>query len=1045
MAIYVPNVKGYFPDVQPFTPDYKFLSDILDKRTDKYESNHKALNNTYSQIVYSDLGREDTKEARDQFVNKLQPTIEKISGLDLSLAQNVNSAKAVFQPFYDNDLIVADMVQTQNINSIKTRVNNMRTSSKKEVRDRYYDQGFQFAMYQYQDFLNASKDKALNEPMARYIENPQLYKRAKAYLDEKGYKIKLAPKFSKNGAYKITTTNGEDVTSRFLAEIRELYGNDPLVQDAYFADAYVQARTHAETGMEQGIYNNVTDGMAEWNKDNIESSRDKIALQYDNIDKELNVLNSRKKKYDDYLKDHSFIPGSEDDIRYRNILNDIEGKAAQMELLGNAIDESTNLLNSNDSKMINDRGFNILFQSNIEHDLFKAADNYSFLTKEVDMEVDELYKIKYQQELNMQVEGYKSRLRQNEERLKSYLRTQEKIAELELEGEDIKFFTDLKNTTLDSGVVGIDDDGKETTDAAKVNPINTQEKKILELGNVIDDKSAQAIIDITRELNSGEDNPFGVLDDKFTTTTGVKLSSLSETEIKNALISDENRNQLTEYLSTLKDQINADVADEKNVALSNQWSSVFDDLDQYRGVIEKWEKTKVENFSKAERANKDLQKMVSKGIPTILKKDANNNPIGLIETFEEYEDVLLRSVNYAPTYQTRGRDYVLKKEYLDAVKNGEMLPGDFITQKKTKDKNGNVVVENVFNSKYFTRQERRSYGGAGYVVKEAEGKNVQETEDLLKNIANEMGESYDVLNKMFRKNTKERKDFDKQIEILNHTFRVSGAGDSGLYEKFDVNADLEGQTTTGDLITQTGKIYDLRAFGESEHDDTKKELKKQYNELYKIVNSPYAEFTTLDGGVEASPKIRKIFNQAISDLVGIQNQKEAKSIANIKYFPNIETGKGGYIISFFDVQDPNTKDNYQWSNREFKVAIPKGVDNNPYKVDQYQNYYIASKLRSAPQQKFTWDYYQGSKIDVYKNSKNQVEYTMHYPLYNAKTGNLDITTKKYIPISYDLYEQNDEFYQSVKRDLKTITLSQLQVKREQEKIQYQKNQGNQTN
>ena len=99
----------------------------------------------------------------------------------------------------------------------------------------------------------------------------------------------------------------------------------------------------------------------------------------------------------------------------------------------------------------------------------------------------------------------------------------------------------------------------------------------------------------------------------------------------------------------------------------------------------------------------------------------------------------------------------------------------------------------------------------GYVVKEAEGKNVQETEDLLKNIANEMGESYDTLNKMFRKNTKERKDFDKQMEILNHTFRDTGAGGSGLYEKFDVNADLEGQTTTGDLITQTGKIYDLRA------------------------------------------------------------------------------------------------------------------------------------------------------------------------------------------------------------------------------------------
>jgi hypothetical protein len=671
--------------------------------------------------------------------------------------------------------------------------------------------------------------------------------------------------------------------------------------------------------------------------------------------------------------------------------------------------------------------------------LFKAADNYSFLTKEVDMEVDELYKIKYQQELNMQVEGYKSKLRQNEERLKSFLRTQEKIAELELEGQDVKFFTDMQNTMLDSGVVGIDKDGNETTDASLVNPINTQEKKILELGNVIDDKSAQAIIDITRELNSGEDNPFSVLDDKFTTTTGVKLSSLSETEIKNALISDENRNQLTEYLSTLKDQINADVANEKNVALSNQWSGVFDDLDQYRGVIEKWEKTKIENFSKAEEANKDLQRMVAKGIPTILKKDANNNPIGIVDTYEEYEDILLKENKYSPVYKSDNNnvlDYTIGYE----ITQGN-IPSDLLVDKKIKE-NGKIVIKKMFNPKYFKKASEVTVKGGG---REPSSNQKARTFDILKSYAQNNNLDYYDLIKNVLDDSGQRKDFEKQIEILNHTFRVSGAGDSGLYEKFDVNADLEGQTTTGDLITQTGKIYDLRAFGESEHDDTKKELKKQYIELYNIVNSPYAEFTTLDGGEEASPKIRKIFNQAISDLVGIQNQKEAKSIANIKYFPNIETGKGGYIISFFDVQDPNTKNNYQWSNREFKVAIPKGVDNNPYKVDQYQNYYIASKLRSAPQQKFTWDYYQGSKIDVYKNSKGQVEYTMHYPLYNAKTGNLDITTKKYVPISYDLYEQNDEFYQSVKRDLKTITLSQLQVKREQEKIQHQKNQGNQTN
>ena len=113
MATYVPNVNPYLPNVKAFTPDYKFLSDTLQQRQTKYDSNYKQLNNAYSKIMYAGLSREDTNEARDQFINNLQPELEKISGLDLSLSQNVRSAQAVFQPFYDNDLVVKDMVMTK--------------------------------------------------------------------------------------------------------------------------------------------------------------------------------------------------------------------------------------------------------------------------------------------------------------------------------------------------------------------------------------------------------------------------------------------------------------------------------------------------------------------------------------------------------------------------------------------------------------------------------------------------------------------------------------------------------------------------------------------------------------------------------------------------------------------------------------------------------------------------------------------------------------------------------------------------------------------
>jgi hypothetical protein len=82
MATYVPGSETYLPDIKPFTPDYKFLSAALDVRQDKYNSNWKATNDVYNKVVFADLSREDTNSQREQYVNNLAPSLEKISGMD---------------------------------------------------------------------------------------------------------------------------------------------------------------------------------------------------------------------------------------------------------------------------------------------------------------------------------------------------------------------------------------------------------------------------------------------------------------------------------------------------------------------------------------------------------------------------------------------------------------------------------------------------------------------------------------------------------------------------------------------------------------------------------------------------------------------------------------------------------------------------------------------------------------------------------------------------------------------------------------------------
>jgi len=51
MATYLPNVKEYIPQTETFTPDYKFLNDVLNVRQDRYDTNYKQMNNLYGSVV----------------------------------------------------------------------------------------------------------------------------------------------------------------------------------------------------------------------------------------------------------------------------------------------------------------------------------------------------------------------------------------------------------------------------------------------------------------------------------------------------------------------------------------------------------------------------------------------------------------------------------------------------------------------------------------------------------------------------------------------------------------------------------------------------------------------------------------------------------------------------------------------------------------------------------------------------------------------------------------------------------------------------------
>ena len=207
MATYLPNVTDYIPQTETFTPDYKFLSDVLDIRQDRYNTNYKHMNNMYGSVVHADLSRANNKSTRDQYTEHLIPKMKQIAGLDLSLQENVDSAKALFKPFYENKNLVRDLVYTKEYKKQMARGQSLLNSSNPDENKKYWKGAEQFLQFKMDDFVNATDEEAMNKPLPKWVDKMDLITDGIAALKELDMNIEDV-RFTPNGQWKITQKNG---------------------------------------------------------------------------------------------------------------------------------------------------------------------------------------------------------------------------------------------------------------------------------------------------------------------------------------------------------------------------------------------------------------------------------------------------------------------------------------------------------------------------------------------------------------------------------------------------------------------------------------------------------------------------------------------------------------------------------------------------------------------------------------------------------------------------------------------------------------------
>jgi len=250
MATYISGVTDYIPQFQPFQPDLNFYANALQTKQNQYDTNYKALNNVYGQYFYADLTHGDNLKKKDELIKSIDFNLKRVSGLDLSLEQNVTQAQQVFKPFYEDKNLMKDMAWTKNINSQKSYAAGLKNARDEKMRAQYWEAGLKALEYKTEEFKNASLEETMSIGNANYTPYVNVMEKAQKIAKDQGFKVE-SMKPSADGRWMIKTTNGENILEPLNKLLEAQLGSDPAVIDVYKTQAYVNRKDYAYSNAAQ--------------------------------------------------------------------------------------------------------------------------------------------------------------------------------------------------------------------------------------------------------------------------------------------------------------------------------------------------------------------------------------------------------------------------------------------------------------------------------------------------------------------------------------------------------------------------------------------------------------------------------------------------------------------------------------------------------------------------------------------------------------------------------------------------------------------------
>jgi hypothetical protein len=426
MATYLQGVTDYIPQIQPFRPDYNFLGNILNTKQSKYDAAKRQVSDLYGSLLNGPMSREDNIKRRDEFFKVIDNDIKRISGLDLSLQQNVDQAQNVFKGFYDDKFMVADMVKTKNhMNEWQKGLDSKNCYDQDKCGGTYNELSMRKLQYKMDEFKKVSDDESLNFDIGSYDSYYNWQKDAIKTAKASGMSV---TRDNVSGGYIVRDKNGKLIEDGLYSLFEQVYANDPRVAANYNTEAYVQRKEAVKSLMPK--YNNdekeaerayITDAMNNGIK-KLNTSSTKVSEAYDQLvaretelDNKNGALTKQEQQELEYIKERKDqVAATRDALKSRldNIITNMD--QGDMRALINKADIST-------SSALQDR------------DLNKMAETLSRVEEEHTLKEDPYSMAAYNNKLQKELEKYKDDLDAMKSVRDSYLKRDEETHKKALE------------------------------------------------------------------------------------------------------------------------------------------------------------------------------------------------------------------------------------------------------------------------------------------------------------------------------------------------------------------------------------------------------------------------------------------------------------------------------------------------------------------------------------------------------------------------------------------------------------------------------------